>query len=111
MATRVQIIGTERFEKVYDGRKSISFICQCVVFGVKTEVGVLRVPLRVVESLLNKDGEFPPGTYSLEYGAVIGFDDRNVKGGLVLVTPVADSQRNPIGKPDSPGAQPMKAVA
>jgi hypothetical protein len=98
MKTKVQLIATERRENVYEGnRKSVSYICQCVVFGEKMEVGVLRLPLAVVEPYL-KDDQLPVGFYEVEYGLSVSFRDRSVEGRVKGVTPVSEGGRSPIGR-------------
>lgn len=102
MKTRVQIIATERREAVYEGgKKSISYNCQCVVFGEKMEVGVLRVSHALAEPLL-RDDQLPPGMYELEYGLVVSFKDRSVQGQLKSIAMASDGKNSPIGRIDNP---------
>jgi hypothetical protein len=102
MKTKVQIIATERRENVYEGgRKSISYNCQCVVFGEKMEVGVLRISHALAEPWL-KDDQLPPGIYELEYGLAVSFKDRSVGGQLKSISLVADGAKSPIGRIPEP---------
>jgi len=101
MKTTVQIIATERREAVYEGgRKSVNFNCQTVVFGEKTEVGVLRVPEALAKPFLQgEEGkeQLPPGYYELEYGLVVSFKDRSLAGALKSINLVTGSKASPIG--------------
>jgi hypothetical protein len=100
MKTKVQIIATERREFTNERRiTSVTYFCQCVVFGERVEVGVLRVSGALAAPFL-KDEQFPPGMYELEYGLAISFQDRSIGGRLIGINPVADSERNLIGKSD-----------
>jgi hypothetical protein len=108
MKTKVQIVATERREFTNERRvTSVTFFCQCVVFGEKTEVGVLRVSNALAEPYL-KEGQLPPGMYELEYGLAISFQDRSVGGRLIGINPAPEPARNPIGQQHQ---GPVKAAA
>lgn len=105
MKTKVQIIASERREAVYEGgKKSISYNCQCVVFGEKMEVGVLRVSHALAEPIL-RDDQLQPGIYELEYGLVVSFKDRSVQGQLKSINLASDGSKSPIGKFDNSAAK------
>lgn len=113
MKTQVQIIATERREAVYEGgRKSVNFNCQAVVFGDKTEVGVLRVPEALAKPLLQgEEGkeQLPPGYYELEYGLAVSFKDRSIGGQLKSINLVSGPKASPIGlKPEQAKPEGMK---
>jgi hypothetical protein len=96
MKTRVQIIATEK--KVSEQYKSTSYICQCVVFGEKTEVGVCRIGDALAKPLLTHDDQLPPGMYELEYGLAVDWKDRTLKGVLKSITPVSGAAGSPVGR-------------
>jgi hypothetical protein len=107
MKTKIQILAAERRENVYEGnRRSVTYNCQCVVYGEKIEVGTLRVSLALVEPWL-KDDQLPPGWYELEYGLAVSFQDRSIGGRLKSINPAADSVKTPAGHI----SQPVKSAA
>lgn len=109
MKHTVQILATQRREAVYEGgRKSISFVCQTVVFGDTVEVGVLRVSEAMAKSFLTEDGQMPVGFYDLEYGLAVSFKDRSVGGQLKSIAPSTFKGKGFVGVPPSV-PEPVKA--
>lgn len=81
MKARVQVFAVERKESVYEGgRKSVRFICQCLVIDQKAEVGVLRVPAGLVGG---EEANIGPGIYEAEYAIAVDWKTRDIGGKLV----------------------------
>lgn len=90
MKARVQVFATERKESVYEGgRKSVRFICQCLVIGQKAEVGVLRVPADLVGG---EQAQIGPGIYDAEYSISVDWKTRDIGGKLISFVPVGPLQ-------------------
>lgn len=105
MKTRVTILTVEvkdfaqkaKATGALTGHVSRTFMCQCIVHGEKIEVGVARVPERVLPGYVAKTDTTPvvhpdaptPGDYMFEYGLGISYDMKELGGVLKSITPVA----------------------
>lgn len=105
MKTRVTILASEAREYTNKtGKKSTTFICQCIVHGEKTEVGVLRCRESLVPGYVDGQAPVAPllGDYWAEYGLVIAWDTKELGGQLKLLTPIgtaaADIVKTMTGK-------------
>lgn len=93
MKKRVQVFAVERKESVYEGgRKSVRFMCQCLVHGEKMEVGVLRVPADLVGG---DDAQILPGEYEAEFDVVVDWKTRDIVGRLSTFVGVRPLQAPP----------------
>lgn len=105
MKTRVTILSVETKDFAQKDKKtnaptghfSRTFMCQCIVHGEKVEVGVARVPERVLPGYVAKTETTPavhpeaptPGDYMFEYGLSISYDTKELGGVLKSITPLA----------------------
>ena len=105
MKTRVTILAVEikdfaqkdKKTNVATGHVSRTFMCQCIVHGEKVEVGVARVPERVLPGYVAKTETTPavhpeaptPGDYMFEYGLSISYDTKELGGVLKSITPIS----------------------
>lgn len=105
MKTRVTILAVEvrdfaqkdKKSGVATGHVSRTFMCQCIVHGEKVEVGVARVPERVLPGYVAKTETAPavhpeaptPGDYMFEYGLSISYDTKELGGVLKSITPIS----------------------
>lgn len=79
------------------GHVSRTFLCQCISHGEKVEVGVARVPERVLPGYVAKTETTPavhpeaptPGDYMFEYGLSISYDTKELGGVLKSITPIS----------------------
>lgn len=94
MKTRITILASERkdFPKKTGG-VSTSFICQCIVHGEKIEVGVCRVPARLVHGYVEGQEavEPRPGDYMAEYGLNVNWQTKQLEGVMVALEPITGS--------------------
>lgn len=104
MKTRVTILAVEAKDFAQSDKKtgvktghfSRTFMCQCIVHGEKVEVGVARVPERVLPGYVAKTETAPavhpeapiPGDYMFEYGLSIAYDTKELGGVLKSITPL-----------------------
>jgi len=96
MKATVQILANSQRSEfpAKDGRKANArHTCQCVVLGDDVQVGVLKIYENVAEAVLKEvevEGKkvkvIPAGSYDLEYGLGIGWDDKELKGVLKSIT-------------------------
>ena len=107
MKTRVTILAveikdfaqTDKKSGAKTGHFSRTFLCQCIVHGEKVEVGVARVPERVLPGYVAKTETAPavhpdaptPGEYMFEYGLQISYDTKELGGVLKSITPLSGS--------------------
>ena len=105
MKTRVTILAVEvrdfaqkdKKSGAATGHVSRTFMCQCIVHGEKVEVGVARVPERVLPGYVAKTETAPavhpeaptPGDYMFEYGLSISYDTKELGGVLKSITPIS----------------------
>lgn len=105
MKTRVTILAVETKDFAQKDKKtgaatghvSRTFHCQCIVHGEKVEVGVARVPERVLPGYVAKSETSPvvhpeaptPGDYMFEYGLQIAYDTKELGGVLKSITPMS----------------------
>lgn len=105
MKTRVTILAVEikdfaqknKTTGAATGHVSRTFMCQCIVHGEKVEVGVARVPERVLPGYVAKTETTPvvhpeaptPGDYLFEYGLSISYDTKELGGVLKSITPLS----------------------
>lgn len=96
MKTRITILASERREFTNkSGKKSYTHIAQCIVHGDKIEVGVCRIPERLlvgyVEGQPGSAAEPAPGDYMAEYGLNINWQTRELEGQMKALTPIGVS--------------------
>lgn len=122
MKATVQILApSEPVKSKKDG--SVMFHkCQCVVLGENVLVGVLSVGNRLaveagilVDQPLPDGGKrqvIPPGAYDLEYGLVIGWDDKELKGGLksIVAAGKGNALLGALNQPQSKLSDPANPV-
>lgn len=94
MKTRVTLLASEAREFTNkSGKKTTTFICQCIVHGDKVEVGVLRLRETLVPGYV--DGQPPvaptPGDYLAEFGLQIDWQTKELGGALKALTPMSVS--------------------
>jgi len=94
MKTRVTILASEPREFTNkSGKKTTTFICQCIVHGDKVEVGVLRLRESLVPGYV--EGQAPvtpmPGDYLAEFGLQVAWDSKELGGTLKAFTPMNGS--------------------
>ncbi|MDP2880737.1 MAG: hypothetical protein Q8N89_04035 [Azonexus sp.] len=105
MKTRVTLLSVEvkdfaqknKTTGAATGHVSRTFLCQCIVHGEKIEVGVARVPERVLPGYVAKTETTPvvhpdaptPGDYMFEYGLQISYDTKELGGVLKSITPIS----------------------
>lgn len=105
MKTRVTLLTVETKDFAQKDKKtnaltghfSRTFLCQCIVHGDVVQVGVARVPERVLPGYVAKTDTSPvvhpdaptPGDYMFEYGLSISYDTKELGGVLKSITPIA----------------------
>jgi len=104
MKTRVTLLSVEikdfaqkNKQGVLTGHISRTFLCQCIVHGEKIEVGIARVPERVLPGYVAKTETSPvvhpdapmPGDYMFEYGLAVSYDTKELGGVLKSITPLS----------------------
>ena len=104
MKTRVTLLSVETKDfaqknklGALTGHVSRTFLCQCIVHGEKIEVGIARVPERVLPGYVAKTETSPvvhpdaptPGDYMFEYGLAVSYDTKELGGVLKSITPLS----------------------
>lgn len=91
MKTRITILAVEKreFPKKTGGVNTL-FIAQCIVHGEKLEVGVCRIPAKLVNGFV--EGQPPvepaPGDYMAEYGLNVHWQTKELEGVMINLDPI-----------------------
>jgi hypothetical protein len=107
MKTRVTLLTVEtkdfaqknKTTQAPTGHISRTFLAQCIVYGETIQVGVARIPERVLPGYVAKTETSPvvhpdaptPGDYMFEYGLSISYDTKELGGVLKSITPMGVS--------------------
>lgn len=91
MKTRITVLAVEKreFPKKTGGVNTI-FIAQCIVHGEKLEVGVCRIPARLVPGYVEGQSAIDPapGDYMAQYGLNVNWQTKELEGVMVSLEPI-----------------------